>query len=223
MMNRLQYLKDGSSVKRKLMFNKQKVYPSTFNSEELFVNTRIIPPRTVSCSITEDIFVSPFVQKISPFELEADKEYGANYLSLKIIFREDIEVNNERMLKLIATDADVNDFDEPSTSTKTNDSNRKIAIYLYGSYINCRAEKNKVINIVKFRTQSKLEPHNQTIDGDYEFAIVVKSCDDSWVPFVSITSKWKAPEDPRELNRTLFLTPPDEKLKVEVSSNSPKK
>jgi len=116
MMNRLKYLNDGSDVKRKLMFNKQKVYPSTFNSEELVCNTRIIPPRSPSCSITEDIVVSPFVQKISPLELEADKEYGANYLSLRIIFREDIEVNNQRMLKLLATDVNVDDYDKPSTS-----------------------------------------------------------------------------------------------------------
>lgn len=223
MMNRLKYLKDGSDVKRKLMFNKQKVYPSTFNSEELFINTRIIPPRSPSCSITEDIFVSPFAQKISPLELEADKEYGANYLSLKIIFKEDIEVNDERMLKLIATDVNIDDDGEASTSTGNNEVKRKIAIYLYGSYINCRAEKNKVINIVKFITQSKLEEFDETIDGDFDFAIVVKSCDNSWVPFVSITTKWKAPEDPRELNRTLFLTPPDEKPKLEVSSDSLKK
>lgn len=94
---------------------------------------------------------------------------------------------------------------------------------MYGSYTNCRAEKNKVINIVKFRTESKLHELAEDNDGDYDFAIVVKSVDGSWVPFVSITSKWNAPEDPRELNRTLFLTPPDEKPKVEVSSNSSKK
>jgi len=108
-------------------------------------------------------------------------------------------------------------------SSGSNSPDKKIAIYLFGSYINCRAEKNKVINIVKFKTQSKLDEENEIVDGDYEFAIVVKSTDDLWVPFVSITSKWKAPEDPRELNRTLFLTPPDEKPKAEVSSNSPKK
>lgn len=116
MMNRLKYLKDSSGVKRKLLFNKQKVYPSTFNSEDLFTNTRIIPPRSPSCSITEDIVVSPFVQKISSQDLEADKEYGANYLSLRIIFKEDIEVNNERILKLIATDINIDDYDEPFTS-----------------------------------------------------------------------------------------------------------
>ena len=94
-----------------------------------------------------------------------------------------------------------------------------ITIYLYGSYINCRAEKNKVINIVKFKTQSKLDAYDDPIDSDFQFAVVVKS-DEQWVPFVSITNKWKAPEDPRELNKTLFQSPPEDKPhKPEVSSN----
>lgn len=116
MMNRLKHLNDGSDVKRKLLFNKQKVYPSTFNSDEPIPSTRVIPPRSPSCSVTQDIFVSPFVPKISTSDLEADKEYGANYLSLKIIFKEDIEVNNERILKLLATDANIEEHCRPSTS-----------------------------------------------------------------------------------------------------------
>ena len=116
MMNRLKHLNDGSDVKRKLMFNKQKVYPSTFNSDEPIPSTRVIPPRTPSGSVTEDIFVSPFVPKISTSELEADKDYGANYLSLKIVFKEDIEVNDERILKLLATDANIDEHCRPSTS-----------------------------------------------------------------------------------------------------------
>ena len=84
--------------------------------------------------------------------------------------------------------------------------------------MNCRAEKNKVINIVKFKTQSKLEEYDDSIDGDFGFAIVVKSFEDNWVPFVSITNEWRAPEDPRELNKTLFQTPP-ESIKREVVSN----
>ena len=116
MMNRLKSLSEGSDVKRKLMFNKQKVYPSTFNSEEVIPNTRVIPPRSPSGSVTEDIFVSPFVPKISTKELEADKDYGTSYLSLKIILKEDIEVNNQRILKLMAIDANFEDYCQPSTS-----------------------------------------------------------------------------------------------------------
>jgi hypothetical protein len=116
MMNRLKTLNNGSEVKRKLLFNKQKVYPSTFNSDETVPSTRLIPPRSPSCSVCEDIFVSPFVPKISTKELEADKTYGAYYLSLKIICREDIEVNDQKYMKLIATDANIDDVCQPSTS-----------------------------------------------------------------------------------------------------------
>jgi hypothetical protein len=100
----------------------------------------------------------------------------------------------------------------------------KIAIYLYDSYVNCRAEKNKVINIVKFKTQSKVADI-EAIGGDFEFAIVVHSqVEDKWVPFVSITNTWKAPEDPKELNKTLFQGPTESIRKPELfSSNTTKK
>ncbi|CAG2102202.1 unnamed protein product [Medioppia subpectinata] len=227
MMNRLKTLNNGSEVKRKLLFNKQKVYPSTFNSEEPLPCTRVHPPRSPSCSVCEDIFVSPFVPKISTKELESDTVYGANYLSLKIVFREDMEVNDQKLMKLIATDANIDDVCQASTS-KSNGivvNEPKIVIYLYGSYVNCRAEKNKVINIVKFKTQSKVNDSEEPVGGDFEFAIVVQSStEDKWVPFVSITNTWKAPEDPKELNKTLFQTPPPDKPRPELfSSNTSKK
>ena len=109
-------------------------------------------------------------------------------------------------------------------------------IYLHGSYAECKAEVNKVINIVKFRTikvqdneyhqneahkskdhHQKGQHHHKTKHKNEElmpYAIVVKSGEDEhgkiWVPFVSITSKWEPPKDPKELNKTLFMAPPDE-------------
>ncbi|XP_054161962.1 uncharacterized protein LOC128959944 [Oppia nitens] len=226
MMERLKHLKDGSDVKRKLLFNKQKVYPSTFNSDENVPLIRVIPPRSPTSSVKEDIFVSPFVPKISTKELEMDKEYGVNYISLKIIMKEDLDLNGEKLVKLIATGANIEETSQASTSKsiETVVYEPKISIYLFGTYVNCRAEKDKIINIVKFKTKSQpLVDSDQPIGGDFDFAIVVQSSpEENWIPFVSITNTWKPPEDPRELNKTLFIKAPDGR-RPEFSSYTSKK
>ena len=79
-------------VKRKLIFNKQKVYPPTLNSEDQIPTIRIVPQRSPTSSITEDIFVSPFVQRLSLVQLESGKDYPANYISLKIKEKERVQM-----------------------------------------------------------------------------------------------------------------------------------
>lgn len=222
-------------VKRKLVFNVHKTYPSSNIGAEISEPTRLVPPRSPSMSIKEETFISAFFERITVNEVEADREYKDNYLTLRIVSREDVKSSeDDEILKLTATQVADDDKSEhvakkqKKSPVKESSSSPKVDIYLHGSYVNCKAETGKIINVAKFKTQAR-ETSNDSEgkSGFLPFAIIVKSTTDPlWVPFISITSKSEIVKDPREISDTL-LNPPapqssSEHLHVDDKASSSK-
>lgn len=178
--------------------------------------------REIAESITTDVMISPFIQRLELDELKADSVYDQNYITLKIKNVERYKQSNERHLVC--------------KCCGTHDSMTKLYlnVHLFDEYASDSLVKaEKMINVAKFRTSGPtLVSDNNNDGGDrgggdpginwIGFDVIVKydgkepkAGHRPLIPFVSITDMIEKPTEP-----FVEMSPPSPIVEITPSGNN---